>query len=144
MENQQPIELLTQRGIRPTALRLLILRTMLASDHAVSMAELEVTLDTVDKSTIFRTVTLFLEHRLAHSIDDGSGTLKYAVCANSCECAVEDLHTHFYCERCHRTFCFEAIHVPVVELPAGFTLQSVNYVLKGLCAECSAGLRGRF
>lgn len=138
MNEERLTELLKIREIRPTAMRLLILRTLLASDCALSMSDLENALDTVDKSTIFRTVTLFMRHRLAHCIDDGSGALKYAVCAESCTCAVEDLHTHFSCENCRRTFCMEAIHVPVVTLPAGFTLTSVNYVLKGLCAECAA------
>ena len=95
-------------------------------------------LDTVDKSTISRTIALFLSHHLIHSIDDGSGSLKYAVCDNSCNCVVQDLHSHFYCEKCHRTFCLEGTHIPVIDLPEGFTLHSINYVLKGICQECSS------
>ena len=49
----------------------------------------------------------------------------------------EEEHTHFYCTRCHRTFCLKQIHVPAVQLPDGFRLETVNYVLKGLCPECS-------
>ncbi len=128
---------LTHRDIRPTAMRLLILRTMTRGDETVSLPELERLLPTVDKSTISRTLTLFLLHRLIHAVDDGSGSLKYAVCSDDCDCSVEDEHTHFYCEQCHRTFCLKRIAVPVVELPPGFTLASVNYVLKGLCPECS-------
>ena len=105
--------------------------------EAFSLLDLENELDTVDKSTIYRTITLFLAHHLIHSIDDGTGSLKYAVCSNDCNCEVDDLHTHFYCENCHRTFCMKSIHVPIVTLPPGFTVQSINYVLKGLCSECS-------
>ncbi len=65
-------------------------------------------------------------------------TLKYAVCDNSCNCVVQDLHSHFYCEKCHRTFCLEGTHIPVIDLPEGFTLHSINYVLKGICQECSS------
>lgn len=129
---------LEQRGIKPTAMRLLILRTMMRHKEAFSLLGLENDLDTVDKSTIYRTITLFLARHLIHAIDDGSGSLKYAVCSNECNCEVDDLHTHFYCEKCRHTFCLESIHVPVVSLPLGFTVQSVNYVVKGLCAECSA------
>ena len=138
MEEAMLLEKLKLRDIKPTAMRLLILREMLKTDQAMSLADLENRLDTVDKSTIFRTVMLFLSHHLAHCVDDGSGALKYAVCDDTCECSVGDLHTHFYCEACHRTFCLKKIRVPVVTLPPGFTLQSVNYVMKGLCAECSA------
>ena len=132
------IEKLNRRGIKPTAMRVLILRTMMSIPSAVSLADLEEELDTVDKSTIFRAITLFHAHQLIHCIDDGSGALKYAVCSDDCDCSVSDLHSHFYCERCHRTFCFENIHVPVVNLPDGFTVSSVNYVLKGVCPACAA------
>lgn len=137
MENKC-IEKLNRRGIKPTAMRVLILRTMMSIPSAVSLADLEEELDTVDKSTIFRAITLFHAHHLIHCIDDGSGALKYAVCSDDCDCSMSDLHSHFYCERCHRTFCFENIHVPVVNLPDGFTVSSVNYVLKGVCPACAA------
>ena len=111
---------------------------MMQAERAVSLLDLETLLDTVDKSTISRTIALFLSHHLIHSIDDGSGSLKYAVCDNSCNCVVQDLHSHFYCEKCHRTFCLEGTHIPVIDLPEGFTLHSINYVLKGICQECSS------
>jgi len=132
---------LRHRNIKPTAIRLLILREMMRGDETVSLPSLERYLPTVDKSTISRTLSLFLLHRLVHVVDDGSGSLKYAVCADDCECSVEEEHTHFYCERCHRTFCLKHLAVPVVDLPAGFTLSSVNYVLKGLCPECAEASR---
>ena len=128
---------LEHRDIKPTATRLLILREMYRGDETVSLPELEKLLPTVDKSTISRTLTLFLLHRLIHAVDDGSGSLKYAVCADDCECSVDDEHTHFFCTACRRTFCLKHLHVPVVPLPDGFILESVNYVLKGLCPECS-------
>ena len=137
MENSEYLDRLKKRGIKPTSLRVLILRTMMHENRAVSILDIESELETVDKSTIFRTVTLFLSHHLIHSIDDGSGSLKYAVCGNSCTCAVEDLHSHFYCNSCHKTYCLEGIDVPVVELPVGFSLQSINYVLKGICLVCT-------
>lgn len=131
------IHKLEHRGIKPTAMRLLILKEMFRGDETVSLPQLERLLPTVDKSTISRTLSLFLLHRLIHVVDDGSGSLKYNVCSDDCDCSVEDEHTHFYCERCHRTFCLKRIHVPMVPLPEGFTLSSINYVIKGLCPECS-------
>lgn len=134
---------LALRDIKPTALRLLILKAMMARQDAFSLQSLEDDLDTVDKSTIYRTIMLFLTHHLIHAIDDGSGSLKYAVCANNCHCgeedaATDDMHAHFYCERCHRTFCLKSIHVPVTTLTGDFEVHSINYVLKGLCSECKA------
>ena len=131
------IEKLNNRGIKPTATRLLILQAMRRGDETVSLPDLERYLPTVDKSTISRTLSLFLLHRLVHAVDDGSGALKYAICDDDCDCTVDEEHTHFYCESCHRTFCLKQIAVPIVSLPDGFTMHSINYVLKGLCPECA-------
>ena len=131
------VDKLLHRGIKPTATRLLILREMFRGDETVSLPQLERLLPTVDKSTISRTLSVFLMNKLIHVVDDGSGSLKYNVCSDDCDCGVDDEHTHFYCERCHRTFCLKRIHVPVVELPEGFRLSSINYVVKGLCPECA-------
>jgi Fur family ferric uptake transcriptional regulator len=136
MEEKYYLDKLEKREIKPTAIRLLILRTMIRGNETVAMSDIERLLPTVDKSTISRTLSLFLLHRLVHCIDDGSGALKYAVCSDDCDCSIDDEHTHFYCESCHRTFCLKQIHVPVVQLPYGFHLTSVNYVLKGVCPEC--------
>ena len=142
MENEkQYLELLAQREIQPTAIRLMVLKAMQKAGRSVSLSDLEDMLDTVDKSTIFRTLTLFLSHHLIHSIDDGTGSFKYAVCSSSSSCVLGDLHPPFHCMECNRTFCFTNIPTPVVKLPEGFTLSSINYVLKGLCPECAAKKR---
>ena len=129
---------LSLRDIKPTAMRLLILRTMMEMKRAVSMTDLEEKLDTVDKSTIFRTLSLFLSHHLIHGVDDGSGSLKYAVCEDCCMCTVEDQHMHFYCEHCHNTYCIRSVRAPTVVLPDGFVQTGINYVIKGICADCAA------
>ena len=143
MEDSTCLDLLAQREIQPTAIRLLVLKAMMQAKQSVSLADLEERLDTVDRSSIFRTLTLFLSHHLIHSIDDGTGSFKYAVCSSSCSCEVNDLHTHFHCEKCNRTFCFTNIPTPMVTLPEGFSLHSINYVLKGICPDCAAREKAR-
>lgn len=130
------LDMLAHRGIQPTAIRLLVLDAMKHSGRSVSLMDLDNMLDTVDRSTIFRTLTLFQAHHLIHSIDDGTGSFKYAICSDDCSCEVGDLHTHFHCMHCNRTFCFTNIPTPVVNLPEGFTLTDINYVLKGICPDC--------
>lgn len=137
MDQEQLTARLAARDIRPTALRLLILRAMTECESAFSLADLEDRLDTVDRSTLFRTLTLFLAHHLVHGIDDGSGSLKYALCSDDCLCGIDDQHTHFYCTRCRRTCCLRGVAVPRVGLPAGFSAETINFVIKGICASCS-------
>lgn len=137
MNTENDSIILERKGVRPTANRILILRTMLAADHPVSLPELEDIMETMDKSSIFRVLNVFVKHHVAHEIEDGSGVMKYEICSGRDKCTLDDMHIHFYCEVCHRTFCFKTIHVPGIDLPRGFTVNSINYMAKGVCPECS-------
>ncbi len=124
------------REIKPTAIRILILEAMLHHASAFSLSDLESEMGTVDKSTLSRTITLFHKHHLIHSIDDGSGSIKYSVCREECQCSLGDLHVHFHCNKCGNTYCMESISIPQISLPPNFRLESVNFVMKGICAQC--------
>ncbi|MCR5820290.1 MAG: transcriptional repressor [Bacteroidaceae bacterium] len=127
-----------KRGVKPTATRLLVLRALGSHHRALSLRELDDILETIDRSTIFRALTLFLANHLVHAIEDGTGVTKYEICEGHEECSIEDQHTHFFCVGCHRTFCFHNTPVPTIEMPEGFVMQNVNYLVKGLCPDCSA------
>lgn len=137
INNKELESRLQERDIRPTAIRLLVLKEMLSTDRAYSLLDLETRLDTVDKSTIFRTITHFHEQQLIHSIDDGSGSIKYSVCKRGCDCSLRASHVHFSCEKCNKVVCFEDLAIPKVELPDGFTYTNATFVFKGVCDECS-------
>lgn len=131
------IRILEDRGIKPTSIRLLVIKAMSDFDRAFSLPDLESVLESVDKSTISRTIHLFRHNLLIHSFDDGSGAVKYSVCASSCNCRINDLHAHFYCNYCKQSFCLENVTIPGFELPEGIEIESVNLVLKGFCGKCS-------
>lgn len=128
---------LLKRDIKPTSVRLLILKSMTEFKTAFSLTDLETALETVNKSTIFRTLHLFLEKLLIHTIDDGSGSMKYSICSDDCMCTLGELHVHFTCNQCKNTYCLESISIPSIQLPEQFLLQNVNFVMKGLCSKCS-------
>lgn len=137
MDSSRCIEKLEKKGVRATSIRIIVLDALMSSSRAMSLSDLETVLDTVDKSSIFRSLEVFEKHHVVHSIDDGTGSIKYEVCEGEDECTVSDMHTHFYCEKCRRTYCLKDIEVPVVSLPEGFELHSVNYIVKGICKDCS-------
>lgn len=137
METKHIEEMLHQREIKPTAIRMMVLDAMVNRQTAFCLSDLEMELDTVDKSTLSRTINLFHEHHLIHSIDDGSGSIKYSVCREDCQCSLGDLHVHFHCNRCGNTYCMESISIPNIPLPPDFRLQSVNFVMKGICSNCT-------
>ena len=74
-------QILEHAGIRITANRLLIWRQLRHNfGDAFSLADIEAKLPTFDRSTIFRTLTQFIDAHLLHVIDDGTGMQKYCVC----------------------------------------------------------------
>ena len=81
-------------------------------------------------------LTLFKENHLLHQIDDGCEGVRYELCHAHGEID-DDRHVHFHCEVCHRTFCLEDLPVPQVDYPEGFRVETVNYMAKGICPECS-------
>lgn len=129
-------KLFQQKEIRLTAVRRQVWKAMQEMQWAFSLADLENKLLQIDKSTIFRNINLFLEHDMLHEIDDGSGSRKYCLCT----CADSDHHVdhvHLTCSVCHRTFCMKNQLVPAVQVPEGFKVQHIDYVVKGICAECA-------
>ncbi len=135
--NDSIIKLLEDRDIKPTSSRILVLKAMFDFDRAFNLSDLELTLDTVDRSTISRIIHLFHEHQLIHSFDDGSGSIKYSVCNKECHCSIDDLHAHFYCNYCKKAFCLENISIPRFQLSPIMQIESVNLVIKGYCGQCN-------
>jgi Fur family ferric uptake transcriptional regulator len=142
MDNHQLTDeqVFEKAGIRVTAVRLLIWREIRNSfTGAFSLSDLEDALPTVDKSTLFRTLTLLSETHLLHDIDDGSGSHKFCVCHHddTLHCTG---HVHLTCRICHRTFCLTDVRIPPVILPEGFVPEEAEYIVKGVCPECAKRL----
>ncbi|OFX87811.1 MAG: Fur family transcriptional regulator [Bacteroidetes bacterium GWF2_33_16] len=127
---------LTMRNIKPTAMRELVLKVLSEQDKAISLADLEQKFDNADKTTLYRTLKTFEENKLIHSIDDGTGAVKYALCKETCQCHPEDLHVHFLCTKCQQTYCLTDISIPSIALPVNFKLETINMVVKGICSNC--------
>lgn len=134
---KRSVEILERKKVRPTANRILVLEALLDTAHPVSLMELDEIIQTMDKSSVFRVLNVFLEADVVHGIEDGSGSLKYEVCQGEDHCSISDMHVHFYCESCQRTFCFESTGIPQVRIPDGFHPRSFNYMIKGVCPKCS-------
>ena len=132
MDETTCVKLLERHGIKPTSNRIVVVKALAAEEHPSSMTELEEAILTIDKSGISRS-------HLVHAIEDGNGNVKYELCMShgSDDDDDDDMHVHFYCEHCHQTFCFYDTPIPHVLLPHGFVMNSINYMVKGLCPSCA-------
>lgn len=120
-------------------MRLLVLDFLLKQPATISLTDLEKGMHPADRITIYRTLKTFQEKGLVHSIDDGTGSSKYALCNNQCDDSHhQDLHVHFYCNSCKETFCLEKSAIPQVLLPPDFQADEMSLLVKGTCNICSA------
>ena len=128
---------LENRNIKPTTMRLLVLRQLVETGAAISLKDLEGKFERADKATLYRTLKTFEDKKLIHSIDDGTGSVKYGLCEEGCECEPQDQHIHFHCAKCGETYCLTQSRIPQIQIPTGFNASSASMVYKGSCANCS-------
>ena len=136
MNHEEATYRLKMKGVTATSNRILVLKELAKAQFPMSLSALESKMPNMDKSSIFRVLTLFLEHDVVHSFEDGRGILNYELCADRGTCHHTDGHIHFYCESCQRSFCLEDIQIPHFALPDGFIPTSTSFVIKGECPEC--------
>ena len=126
MDEAQYIQLLEEHGIKPTANRILVVKALAASMQPLSLAEIERRIMTIDKSNVFRALSLFREHHLVHAIEGSGDGTRYELCHSHDHDHDEDQHPH----------CLDYMDMPEVALPPGFELRTVNYLIKGICPHC--------
>lgn len=136
MNNQEIEKKLESKNLKPTAMRTLVYKSLVDSGKALSLGDLEQRFDKVERSTIFRTLKSFEDNFIVHAVDDGTGSVKYAVCDADCTCNLHDLHVHFYCKRCGRTRCMKELSIPKVKLPDSYTYDNAQFIISGVCPHC--------
>jgi Fur family ferric uptake transcriptional regulator len=137
MDEATCVRLLEEHDIKPTANRIVVAKALASSMNPQSLSELERKIVTIDKSNVFRALTLFKEHHLVHAIEGSSDGTKYELCHSHSHEHDDDQHPHFFCEVCQQTYCLEGMEMPTLELPEGFETHTANYIIKGVCPHCN-------
>lgn len=134
--NDDTDKLLEAKGVKSTPMRKLVYEILLAGNSAMSLYEIEQQFDNVERSTIYRALKMFQENSLVHTVYDGTGAVRYALCDEGCECSLEDQHVHFLCSHCGKSYCLKSLPVPKPELPEGFDFEGAHFVVTGICPNC--------
>lgn len=136
--NSHQIEhILEVHGIRVSPTRVLTIKALSSSESPLSAAEIEQKLDTVDRSSITRTLSLLCDARVIHPIPNASGSMKYELCdhfAHDRDLITE--HAHFQCKVCGKTICMKDIVVPRIGFPKYYQIESVSLLATGICNDC--------
>lgn len=121
---------------RNTPAKQAVLSVLKASKTALSQENIEqATKGAMDRVTIYRILSSFMEDGLVHRIISEDGKQYFAICLNCEEHRHHHDHFHFRCLQCGQIECLkEEVKVTV---PAGYQLESVNCILSGYCPACA-------
>jgi Fur family ferric uptake transcriptional regulator len=140
MEDRQALldKYMTERGLKTTRQRTLIMETFFESGGHQSVEEVWARVRKTDTrvsvATVYRTMKLLAESGLAHARNFGDGQTRY-------EAAIgRHHHDHLICTKCLKIIEFENDRIEalqdVVARRHGFKVTSHKMELYGLCREC--------
>ena len=140
--NNEFNELLQKHQLKKTAPRISVLSVLKSREMATSQPELEEIIGKqVDRVTLYRILSTFEEKGIIHKVLGLDGTANYALCSASCtKHEHHDEHLHFNCTACNHIFCLPDSHIPTVNVPKGFKVNSLNVSASGICDKCTVAI----
>ena len=134
----QTNEILKLNQLSITDSRKKILSMFLSSDGALAHADIEKNAgEKFDRVTIYRTLQIFVDKGIIHTIPTPDNSIKYALCKDDCaEGHHHDHHVHFQCKQCGVTYCLDDVTTPDVKLPKGYAAEQIEVVISGVCKNC--------
>lgn len=132
-------ELLEKHHLKKTQQRLSVLSILANREAATSQPDLESVLGRyIDRVTLYRILKTFEEKGIIHKVLDSNGTANYALCSSGCsEEQHRDEHVHFNCTVCDNVYCLDDIHIPPIQIPAGFQTDVIHLIVSGICDRCA-------
>ena len=85
----------------------------------------------LDRTTIFRTLNLFVEKKILLRIPFADGVNRYLVLQTK-----DTVHSNFICNGCKKIIPLELIVLPKAKLPKGFKFKNTEIIFSGLCSSC--------
>jgi Fur family ferric uptake transcriptional regulator len=128
--------LIRETAARVTAPRVRVLAFLLQQSRPFTHHEivhLFGTKQAIDSVTLYRVLEWLVDANLIHKIAGDDQIWRFSAAKSP---AVHE-HAHFQCTKCAMIACFTEIKLPRnISLPAGYTCQEVNFMIKGLCPRC--------
>ena len=136
--HNEAISILKAHSLSVTDGRKDILALFLNRRGALAHADIEKKVgDRYDRVTIYRTLQIFVDKGLIHTIPTKDNSIRYALCKDDCASGHHhDQHIHFVCKTCENTYCLDEVVTPSIKLPKGYTVNQVEMVVSGVCQSC--------
>jgi len=124
--------ILKQYRVSITRTRIFLLNLFLQSNEALTLQYfLNNPLHHLDRTTIFRTLNLFVEKKIILRIPAADGINNYLFLQ-----AKDPVHSYFICRGCKKIVPMEMIVLPEIKLPDDFIYQNTEIKVSGLCSSC--------
>lgn len=133
---QQAESLIRDTGARLTRPRTRVLGFLLKQAAPLTHHEIHERLpgDPLDAVTLYRVLEWLTENGVAHRIAGADQVWRFSASVGK----QDHQHAHFQCTRCDSVTCFNDVPLPRrVKMPAGFTSQEADFLIKGICPRCS-------
>ncbi len=139
METMSAVDTILKRNqLSVTDSRKKILELFKEQNKALAHSDIEKRAgEKFDRVTVYRTLQIFVEKGIIHTIPTADNSILYALCKDDCTTGHHhDNHVHFVCDNCGITYCLDSVVTPEVKLPQGFRPHEINVVAKGVCENC--------
>lgn len=131
-------DILRKKHLSVTDSRRKILSLFLTSHDALAHGDIERKAgEKFDRVTVYRTLQVFVEKGIVHTIPTADNSVLYALCKDCSEDHHHDDHVHFVCKNCNATICLDDIVSPEIKLPQGYLAENVQVVINGICKNCN-------
>jgi Fur family ferric uptake transcriptional regulator len=142
-----------QSGLKSTSARLAVTAVLTKNSDPLTHQDLLKQLPPdFDRVTLYRVLDWLLQHQLIHRIAGAdrawrfqlnssintSNRIQYTAKIGAATPALNQHgHAHFQCAACGKVFCLDDIKPKLNKnLPADFTVDSIELNIKGKCAQC--------
>jgi Fur family ferric uptake transcriptional regulator len=132
---QQAEALIRETGARLTRPRTRVLTFLLEQQTPMTHHDIHEQLrgEPFDTVTLYRVLEWLTVNGLVHRIAGADQVWRFSAKAGDHE------HAHFQCTTCDMVTCFNDVPLPRrVKMPAGFTSDEVDLLIKGTCPHCSS------
>ena len=131
-------QILKSNNLSVTDTRKKILGLFIGKEGALAHADIEKGAgEKFDRVTVYRTLQVFVDKGIIHTIPTPDNSIKYALCKDECtEGHHHDHHIHFQCKECGNTYCLDEVSTPDIKLPKGYSPEQIEVVISGVCKNC--------
>ncbi|MDR1481026.1 MAG: transcriptional repressor [Synergistaceae bacterium] len=128
--------MLKAASLKVTPLRIKVLDRLMIGAQPLSHAEIQVMLPDIDRVTLYRTLSTFVDADIAHQVQGLDGMWRF--CAHVRDgSGCPGNHAHFLCLSCGIMVCLTDQAMPRINVPEGCIVSGKQMVVYGKCRNCS-------